>query len=62
VSESETRQAEKTQKLMADFLRRDEREQKMLAWAEDTNRYLERTRDAQKVAAYRPASETGSLP
>ena len=65
VSESDARQArqaEKTAKLVADFLRRDAQDKKMLAWAEDTNRYLERRGNAQKVAAYRPTTETGSLP
>ena len=62
VSESEARQAQKTEKLVADSLRRDAQAQKMLAWAEDTNRYMERRRDAQKVSAYRPAAETRVLP
>jgi anti-sigma factor RsiW len=62
VSESDARQEQKTAKLVKDFLRRDAQEQKMLAWAEDTNRYLERRGNAQKVAAYRPTTETGSLP
>jgi anti-sigma factor RsiW len=60
--ESDARQQEKTEKLVADFLRRDAQDQKMLAWAEDTNRYLERRDNAQKIAAYRPTPEAGSLP
>jgi len=60
--ENDARQQEKTEKLVADFLRRDAQDQKMLAWAEDTNRYLERRDNAQKIAAYRPTPEAGSLP
>jgi anti-sigma factor RsiW len=62
VSESEARQAEKTEKLVADFLRRDERNRTRLAQVEDLNRYLERSGNARKIAAYRPAAETRALP
>jgi hypothetical protein len=62
VRESEARQEEKTQKLVADSLQREEQERIMLARAEDFNRYLERSGNARKVAAYRPAAETRALP
>ena len=62
VARSEAQRAEETQKLVADLLRREEQERTMLAQVEDLNRYMERSRDAQKVAAYRPAAGTGSLP
>jgi anti-sigma factor RsiW len=62
VSESEARQAERTTKLVADFLRREEKDRLMLARAEDLNRYMERDGNARKIAAYRTAAETRLLP
>jgi anti-sigma factor RsiW len=62
VKESEARQAEKTKNLVADFLRREEQERTMLARAEEWNRYLERSGNASKIAAYRPAAEIRGLP
>jgi anti-sigma factor RsiW len=62
VKESEARQEEKTKNLVADFLRREEQERTMLARAEEWNRYLERSGNASKIAAYRPAADTRGLP
>jgi anti-sigma factor RsiW len=62
VSESEARQEEKTAKLVADFLRRDQQERIKLARAEELNRYMEWSDGARKVAAYRPPAETRLLP
>jgi hypothetical protein len=63
ISESEARQAEKTQKLVADFLSAKEQDRITLARAEELNRYLENSDGARKVTAYyRPAAETRSLP
>jgi anti-sigma factor RsiW len=62
VRESEARQEEKTAKLVADFLRRDQQERIKLARAEELNRYMEWSDGARKVAAYRTAAETRLLP
>jgi anti-sigma factor RsiW len=62
VSESEARQAQKTEKLVNDFLRRDQQQRTMLARAEDLNHYMERRDNAGKIAAYRTAAETRPLP
>ncbi|MGA3096857.1 MAG: zf-HC2 domain-containing protein [Bryobacteraceae bacterium] len=62
VKESEARQEEKTQKLVADSLYREEQERIMRVRAEDLNRYLERSDGARKVAAYRTTAETRLLP
>jgi anti-sigma factor RsiW len=62
VRESEARQAEKTQKLVADSLHREEQYRIKLAQVEDLNRYLERDGNARKMAAYRPAAATRLLP
>jgi anti-sigma factor RsiW len=62
VTRSEARQEEKTARLVADSLRREERERIMRAQVEDLNRYLERSDGARKIAAYRTAAETRLLP
>ena len=53
--ESDARQAEKTQKVVADSLRAKEQ-------AEELNRYFERKDGGSRIAVYRTADETRSLP
>ncbi len=51
VKESEARQGERTQKLVADFLRREQEDRKRLVLADDTIRWLERRNNTLSMAA-----------
>jgi len=59
VHASEMRQAERTEKLVADFLDREKQENQMLASAADYVQWKDRELAATGTAAYRPSSAGG---
>jgi len=59
VHESELRQNARTEKLVADFMRREREDTKQLASLAGLNQYLERRYDSQDVWRYRQTSDAG---
>jgi anti-sigma factor RsiW len=59
VHESEGRLAERTEKLVADFLDRQRKDSEMMALAADRFQYLERQLGSEAVPAYRQTSPRG---